>query len=69
VAVDGVKPLASCHVLLIPREKPSLLTKQQAGKNTFGFVLKEIRNITLSIITSLPSSDFICKKKKKKKEY
>jgi len=32
VAVDGVKPLASYHGLLIPREKPSLPTEQQAGK-------------------------------------
>jgi hypothetical protein len=29
VAVDGVRPLASYHGLLIPREEPSLLTEQQ----------------------------------------
>jgi len=41
VAVDGVKPLASYHGLLIPREKPSLPTEHQAGKNTYGFVPKK----------------------------
>jgi hypothetical protein len=42
MAVDDVKPPASYHDFLIkPREEPSLLTEQQAGKNTFGFVLKE----------------------------
>jgi hypothetical protein len=67
VAVDGVTPLASYHGLLTPREKPPLLTEQQAGKNTFGFVLKE-KIITLSIIAFLPSSDFICRTCEKKNE-
>jgi hypothetical protein len=69
VAVDGATPLASYHGLLIkPRENPLLLTEQQSGKNTFGFVLKE-KTITLSIIAFLPSSDFICRACEKKKEY
>jgi len=66
VAVDGVKPLTSYHGLLIPREKPSPLTEQQVGKNTYGFVLKK-KIITLSIIAFLPSSDFICRTCEKKK--
>jgi hypothetical protein len=60
MAVDGGKPSASYPDLLIPREKLSLPTKQQAGENTYGFVLKG-KIITLSMIALLPSNEFICR--------